>query len=68
MDLLEVGNLFGSEMGYHGNIQLKTNGVGGKGRDRKPNFGDCSAWIISGWVVVAWWLSDYLSNVSASST
>ena len=36
MDLLEVGNLYGSRMGYHGNIQLKTNG-GRRGRDRKPN-------------------------------
>ena len=28
----------GSRIGYHGNIPLRTNGVGGgRGRDRKPN-------------------------------
>ena len=25
LDLLEVGNLYGSRMGYHGNMLLKTN-------------------------------------------
>ena len=35
-DLLEVKNLYGSRMGYHGNILLKTYGSK-RGRDRKPN-------------------------------
>ena len=35
-DLLEVENLYGSRMGYHGNILLKTYGSK-RGRDRKPN-------------------------------
>ena len=55
----------GSRMGYHGNILLRTNGSR-RGRDRKPNsvvgegrdrdrkldFVVCSAWTVSGWVVV----------------
>ena len=64
MILLEVGKLYGSRMGYHGNILLRTMGkrgrdkkpkyAGGRGRDwdRKPNFVACSAWIVRGWVVV----------------
>ena len=31
MFLMEVGNLYGSRMGYHGNILLEINGMGGGG-------------------------------------
>ena len=69
-------------MGYHRKIQLKINEgrrgrdrkpnlVGGtrrRARDRKPNFVAFSTGIISSWVVVAWWLPYYLSNMSALST
>ena len=36
MDPLGFGNPYGSRMGYHRNILLRTNG-GSRGRDRKPN-------------------------------
>ena len=31
----------------------------GRGRDRKPDFVACSAWIVSGWVVVTWDTESY---------
>ena len=42
-----------SRMSYHENILLRTNG-GRRGRDRKPDIVACSAWIVSGWVVMVW--------------
>ena len=42
-----------SRMSYHENILLRTNG-GRRGRDRKPDIVACSAWIVSGWVVMMW--------------
>ena len=64
MDLLEVEKFYGSRMGYHGNILLKTNwregrqrqkaqfcragGRGGRGKAETENL-----IIVSGWVVVA---------------
>ena len=52
------------------NILLKTNVggcrgrepdfVGGRGRDRKPNFVTCSARLVGGWVVMAWGTKSYL--------
>ena len=48
----------GSRIGYHRNILLRTNG-GRRGRDRKPDFVACGAWIVSKWVVVAWGIESY---------
>ena len=42
-----------SRMSYHENILLRTNG-GRRGRDRRPDILACSAWIVSGWVVMVW--------------
>ena len=41
-----MGHVYGSRMGYHENILLKTNGGqegGGRGRDRTLNFVACGA-------------------------
>ena len=38
MDLLEVGKLYGSRMGYHGNILVSAGRRGRRGRDKKPNY------------------------------
>ena len=35
VDLLEMGGLYGSRMGYHGNIQLKTKGRRGEKERRR---------------------------------
>ena len=38
VDLLEVGKLYGSRMGYQGNILLSAGRRGRRGRDKKPNY------------------------------
>ena len=38
MDLLEVGKLYGSRMGYQGNILVSAGRRGRRGRDKKLNY------------------------------
>ena len=74
-DVVEVGNLYGSGMGCHGNILLKINGGQERQKLWEEGVGEAETECLILWLVVLellvggwWWLPDDLSNMFTLST